>query len=152
MLHGDAAAAFARGWTGSIQWIAESRVRPHQKRKNLFIGVFVLPPLRAGGAAIAAGDVRFEAFRAGGPTDQHQNKTASAVRLVHIPTGLAVVARDDRSQHRNKALAMERLASPLAAREELAALADEQRAHAHHDGLERGRPIRRFRGEDLRPA
>jgi peptide chain release factor len=152
VLHGAGADAFARGWTGSIQWIAESPVRPHHKRKNWFIGVFALPPARAAARPLSAADVHFEAFRAGGPGGQHQNKTASAVRAVHIASGLAVVARDDRSQHRNKAIALERLAALLVLREEWDALAAEQQAHAAHDSLERGRPIRRFRGEAFQPA
>jgi protein subunit release factor A len=60
---------------------------------------------------------RVETFRAGGPGGQHQNVTESAVRLVHLPTGVRVTARDERSQHRNRALALERLRAKL---EELA--------------------------------
>lgn len=52
---------------------------------------------------------RVETFRAGGPGGQHQNTTDSGVRLVHEPTGIRVVARRERSQHRNRAVALERL-------------------------------------------
>lgn len=152
VLHGADADVFASGWTGSIQWIAESPVRPHYKRKNWFIGVFALPPTRAAGPPLSLTDVRFEAFRAGGPGGQHQNKTASAVRAVHIPSGLATVARDGRSQFRNKALALERLATLLTLREEMDALASDRQAQAAHDALERGRPVRRFKGEAFRPT
>lgn len=151
-LHGEGAEAFARGWTGSVLWTHQSPVRPHHGRKNWFIGVFALPVPRDGEPSLALADVAFEAFRAGGPGGQHQNKTASAVRAVHLPTGLAVVARDDRSQHRNKAIALKRLAGLLAMRGQMEALAAEQRAHASHDRLERGQPVRRFRGMDFTPA
>jgi hypothetical protein len=45
IIHGDTAAAFARPWIGAIQWVAQSPLRPHHKRKNWFIGVFELPAL-----------------------------------------------------------------------------------------------------------
>ena len=61
---------------------------------------------------------RVETFRAGGKGGQHQNMTDSGVRLVHEPTGVRVTARSDRSQHRNKAVALERLRRKLEARNE----------------------------------
>ena len=90
-------------------------------------------------------------MRSGGPGGQHQNKTASAVRAVHKPTRLAVVAREGRSQHRNKAIALKRLGALLRLNDELAALADDQQVQSGHSRLERGRPIRTFEGTDFRP-
>ncbi|NJD20997.1 MAG: peptide chain release factor-like protein [Gemmatimonadetes bacterium] len=59
---------------------------------------------------------RVETFRAGGPGGQHQNMTESGVRLVHLPTGIRVVAREERSQHRNREVALARLRARLEAR------------------------------------
>lgn len=56
---------------------------------------------------------RVETFRSGGKGGQHQNTTDSGVRLVHEPTGLRSGSRNDRSQHRNKALALDRLRKKL---------------------------------------
>lgn len=58
-------------------------------------------------------ECRIETFRAGGPGGQHQNKTESAVRLTHLPTGISITARDSRSQHRNRRLALARLRAAL---------------------------------------
>ena len=152
IVHGDGAAAFARGWIGSIQWIARSPVRPRHKRKNWFIGMSELPPTPAKPEALAERDVRFEAFRAGGPGGQHQNKTESAVRAIHRPSGLSVVAREERSQHRNKAVALERLAALLRLAQDLAVLAERHHAHAAHDRLVRGEPAKRFHGDQFHPT
>ncbi|GLR91820.1 peptide chain release factor H [Bradyrhizobium iriomotense] len=152
IVHGQAAPSFARPWIGAIQWTAQSPLRPHHKRKNWFIGVFELPPLPDPPNAISTVDVRFEAFRAGGPGGQHQNKTESAVRAIHGPSGLTVVAREERSQHRNKALALERLEALLRLQGQLEAVASQNEMHAAHDRLERGRPVKQFKGAAFRAS
>ena len=54
-------------------------------------------------------DCRWEAFRASGPGGQKRNKTSSAVRVVHVPSGVSAIANESRSQHSNRAKALERL-------------------------------------------
>ena len=71
-----------------------------------------LPPIPGDDDALL-GECRVETFRAGGPGGQHQNVTESGVRLVHLPTGVRAGARDERSQHRNRSLALQRLRRKL---------------------------------------
>jgi len=152
VLDGPAAAELARRWSeGTLLWVCRSPLRPHHGRKNWFVGIVDLPlPQRV--PALAVADVRFESFRAGGPGGQHQNKTESAVRAVHVPSGLVAIARDGRSQHRNKALALARLAALLDGRARLADAGDNSLIHAAHDRVERGSAGLRFEGAAFRPA
>lgn len=150
LVSGDDAEAFAKNWCGTIQWRAESNLRPTHKRANWFIGVFDLPATVQTLERIQASDVTFATFRAGGPGGQHQNTTDSAVRATHRQTGLAAVAREERSQHRNKALALERLQHLMAAQASAEEAVQKVSRNELHHALERGNPVRYFKGHDFR--
>jgi len=117
-LEGDGAEALASTWRGTVQWTCPSPVRPGWKRKNWFVAVDLLEPARVGAGGIAERDLRWETFRASGAGGQHVNKTESAVRLRHLPTGIVVDCQSERSQHRNRAMALARLGAALRLREE----------------------------------
>ena len=69
------------------------------------------------------------------------------MRAIHLPTGLAAVSRQERSQHRNKAVALARIAALIASGGDLATAGDARAVQAGHDSLERGRPVRTFKGD-----
>ena len=149
-LEGEGASDFALKSRGSVLWICPSPLRPTHKRKNWFVGVEALAPLDTGNTALRVSDVTFEAMRASGPGGQHVNKTESAVRATHKPTGLVATAREERSQAMNKKLALARLAGLLVAGETAARRDAEHDRWAQHDALERGKPIRTFEGAAFR--
>ena len=98
-LSGDAnsLADFMRSWIRTIQWIGQSNYRKNHKRKNWFIGVTEIED--AYKLELKDSEIKYQAIRSSGPGGQHVNKVSSAIRAIHIPTGIQVVAMDRRSQH-----------------------------------------------------
>jgi peptide chain release factor len=148
-ISGPSAEAFAAACVGTVRWIGTSPFRPLHKRRNWFVGV------RRIEADIETfdlrdDDIRFQTFRASGPGGQHVNKTDSAVRATHLPTGLTTMSQDQRSQFANKKVA----------RLKLAVLLDDRRRADEADGkrvlwdqnreLERGNAVRTYEGERFR--
>ncbi len=86
------------------------------RRQTSFAAVQVWPVMDAPNVEIAESDIRMEVFRASGAGGQHINKTSSAVRLIHEPTGLVTSSQEERSQLQNRERAMSRLKAMLAAK------------------------------------
>jgi peptide chain release factor 2 len=85
----------------------------NKRRHTSFAAVDVVPESEDVDIDIKEEDLKIDYYRAGGAGGQHVNKVSSAVRIVHIPTGVAVQCQNDRSQHRNRAEAMKMLKSKL---------------------------------------
>lgn len=100
------------------------RISPYNaqgKRQTSFASVEVIPLLEeknGSGDEIAAGDLEWEFFRSGGPGGQYQNTTDSGARVRHLPTGIVVESRQERSQYQNKRICLEKLRSELKMRED----------------------------------
>ncbi|WPL15145.1 Peptide chain release factor 2 [Thiorhodovibrio winogradskyi] len=135
-------------WLGTIQWIGASPYRPHHKRKNWFVSVaaFTEPVV----STWSEHEVRIETQRASGPGGQHVNRTESAVRVTHLPTGMSTLAQEERSQHLNRRLALARLSALLFEQTEDRLRAAEDRRWRQHTQLERGNAVRVYRGSDFR--
>lgn len=147
-LGGTEADALAETWVGTVQWVGRSPVRPHHRRRNWFVAVAAIPEAEC--LELREVDIRWEVARGGGPGGQHVNRTETAVRAVHVPTGLRAQASDERSQHRNRAIARGRLALRLEQHNaERAALSAEHRWREHWS-LDRGNAVRVYEGPEFR--
>nr|WP_294794997.1 peptide chain release factor H [uncultured Mucilaginibacter sp.] len=140
MAEGDDLDSFIKEWEGSIQWIAQSPYRKYHKRKNWFVGVmaFDVKELMQWNPK----DVKLETCRSSGPGGQNVNKVETAVRGIHLPSGLQVMAMDTRSQLENKKLCLARLEAKVLLWQTEQLMVQKQDQWHEHNVLERGNPVK----------
>lgn len=139
--------AFTREWTGTVQWIAQSPYRKYHKRKNWFIGISAFDSKELMQWDLK--DVKLETCRSSGPGGQHVNKVETAVRGVHLPTGIQVMAMDTRSQLENKKLCLARLEAKIMVWHTEQLIEEQQIQWEEHNALERGNPVKIIKAELL---
>jgi peptide chain release factor 2 len=109
---------YAYGWlrteTGVHRLVRKSPFDSGNRRHTSFASVFVSPEVDDNiDIEIDPSDLRIDVYRASGAGGQHVNRTESAVRITHLPTNIVVQCQNDRSQHKNKATAMNQLKAKL---------------------------------------
>lgn len=153
---------YAYGWlrteTGVHRLVRKSPFDAGNRRHTSFAAVFVSPEVDEElDIDINPGDLRVDVYRASGAGGQHVNRTESAVRITHLPTGIVVQCQNDRSQHKNRATAMKQLKAKLYELEMQKRRAEQQAVEESKADIGWGSQIRSYvldqsRVKDLRTA
>lgn len=144
-IEGDYAFGFLRTETGVHRLVRKSPFDSSNGRHTSFASVFVYPEVDDSVEVdINPADLRVDTYRASGAGGQHINKTDSAVRITHIPSGIVVQCQNDRSQHRNRAEAMQMLKSRLYELEMRERMAEQQKMEDAKTDVGWGHQIRSY--------
>ncbi len=142
---GDYAYGNLQGESGAHRLVRISPFDSNARRQTSFAAVDVLPEIDGSiEIDIKPDDLERQTFRSGGPGGQHQNKTESGVRFIHLPSGIAAESRTERSQVKNSAMAMQMLRAKLYRIEEQKRLAEVEKAYDEKGEVAWGYQIRNY--------
>ncbi len=142
---GPYAYGMMRTETGVHRLVRKSPFDSNARRHTSFASVFVYPEVDdTVQIEINPADLRIDVYRASGAGGQHVNKTESAVRITHLPSGIVVQSQNDRSQHRNRAECMAMLKSRLFELEMRKRLAEQSRLEESKTDVGWGHQIRSY--------
>jgi len=142
---GDYAFGWLRTETGVHRLVRKSPFDSGNRRHTSFASVFVSPEIDDDfDIEINPADLRIDVYRASGAGGQHVNRTESAVRITHGPSGIVVQCQNDRSQHKNKATAMKQLKAKLYEMEMQKRNADQQNLEESKSDIGWGSQIRSY--------
>lgn len=145
VIRGPMAYGYLKGETGMHRLVRISPFNADGKRQTSFTAVDVAPEVPdEEEIKIADKDVREDTFRAQGAGGQHVNKTDSAIRLTHLPTGIVVQCQNQRSQHKNRAQAWKMLQAKLAQLEEEKRMAEDAARYQNKARVGFGSQIRNY--------
>ncbi len=144
-IKGEWAYGYLRAEAGVHRLVRISPFDSNARRQTSFSSVFIYPDIdESVEVDIDPKDLRVETMRSGGAGGQHVNKTESAIRITHVPTGVAVHCQQERSQHKNRATAMRILRSKLLEIEEQKMQDKMGGIHAAKKKIEWGSQIRSY--------
>lgn len=144
-VEGDYAYGHLRTETGVHRLVRKSPFDSANGRHTSFCSLFVYPEVDDSiEIEVNPADIRVDTYRASGAGGQHINKTDSAVRMTHAPTGIVVQCQNDRSQHRNRAEAMEMLKSRLYEHELRKRMSEQQKLEDSKTDVGWGHQIRSY--------
>lgn len=144
-IKGDYAYGYLQGETGVHRLVRISPFDANARRQTSFAAVDVMPEIDGSiEIEIRSDELERQTFRSGGPGGQHQNKTESGVRYIHLPTGIAAESRSERSQHKNDAMAMQQLKAKLYRIEEQKRLAEVEKKYDEKGEVAWGSQIRNY--------
>ncbi len=144
-VEGDYAYGYLKSERGVHRLVRLSPFDADHARHTSFALVEVMPEVETGtDITIDPDDLKIDTFGSGGPGGQHMQKTSSAIRITHLPTGLVVTCQNERSQTRNKETAMKVLAARLLEREEEKQAEEQTKLKGDYVSAEWGNQIRSY--------